>query len=433
MMNMPRLEVLHVWSRTRTLVVPVLLLVACDGKSDAPGDSVRADTTAMASMPGMRMPGDSAATGSATMSDEIEFTAAQVRAGKVRWEPATVGEAQSTSVVPGQLVPNEDRTARLGSPAAGRVLSVAVRPGERVNRDQVLVTLASPAAGMAQSEVAKATASESSARAQAVYAASARARAERLLALKAIARQDYERAIADDVQAQSNLTQAIAELARARSTASQLGSSESAPGEIAVRSPIAGVVLQRTASPGAVIEAGAPLVVITEPAGLWLTIDAPESLLASLRRGALLHFSVPAFPGETFEARIDAVAAGLDPHTRTLAVRATVLNGELTVARGRLRPEMLASVSIAAGEKRPVIVLPDDAVQLLNGKTVVFLASALADGAAKFTARVIETGARTGGKVAVTRGLSVGDVVVTGGAFRVKAQLQAGSMKEMEM
>ena len=196
---------------------------------------------------------------------------------------------------------------------------------------------------------------------------------------------------------------------------------------------MAGVVLQRTASPGAVVDAGAPLVVITEPSGLWLVIDAPESLSGALRRGAMLHFTVPAFPGETFAARIDAIAAGLDPRTRTLAVRAIVPNGELTAARGRLRPEMLASVSIASGANHPLIVLPDNAVQLLNGKTVVFLANPLANGGAKFTARVVETGARNGEKVAVTRGLTVGDIVVVEGAFRVKAHLQTGSMKDMEM
>ena len=435
MMNMPRSRVERMPMK-RMVVAAGVLIVAC-GKAPAPADdSQRADSTATANMPGMNMSGDSAARVGATtahVDSEIVFTAAQLKSGRVHWEAASIGNAQSASVVPGQVVPNEDRTARMGSPAGGRVLSVTVSPGERVRRNQPVVTLASPAAGMAQSDLAKATAAESSARAQAAYAASARARAERLLALKAIARQDYERAIADDAQAQSNLTQATAELARARSTASQLGSTESTSGEITVRSPISGVVLMRTASPGAVVDAGAPLVVITDPSSLWLTIDAPESLVGSLRRGAMLHFSVPAFPGESFGARIDAVAAGLDPHTRTLAVRATVANGAADETRGRLRPEMLAAVSIAAGETHPAIVLPDDAVQLLNGRSVVFLASPLADGGAKFVARAVETGARVAGKVAVTRGLVAGDVVVVAGAFRVKSQLQKGSMKEMDM
>jgi multidrug efflux pump subunit AcrA (membrane-fusion protein) len=45
----------------------------------------------------------------------------------------------------------------------------------------------------------------------------------------------------------------------------------------------------------------------------------------------------------------------------------------------------------------------------------------------------VEAGSRSGGRVAVTRGLTTGDVVVTAGAFAVKAELQKGSMPEMKM
>jgi cobalt-zinc-cadmium efflux system membrane fusion protein len=282
---------------------------ACTGGSSEKGESTKtaADSQASAGgMAGMAMP--SGKDPAATPGTEITLTAAQIRHGGIAWQAATMGTASASVTVPGQLGPNEDRTARLGAPAPGRVVTVPVRPGDQVVRGRVLVTLHSPEAGAAQSDVAKAQAELASRRAEATYVKSARDRAERLLALKAIPRQDYERAIADDELARSAVTQADAELTRARTSAEQLGADAAASGEIALRAPFAGVVLARTAVPGTVVDAGAPLIIVTDPATLWLTASTPEALAAVFRTGATVRFSVPAYPGETFSARVEPSA-----------------------------------------------------------------------------------------------------------------------------
>jgi multidrug efflux pump subunit AcrA (membrane-fusion protein) len=48
-------------------------------------------------------------------------------------------------------------------------------------------------------------------------------------------------------------------------------------------------------------------------------------------------------------------------------------------------------------------------------------------------ARAVEVGTRSGNQVAITHGLQAGDLVVTGGAFAVRAQIEKGAMPEMEM
>jgi len=379
----------------------LLAITACSKGGGKLAQSQSADT-GMAEMPGM-----AAAT-------DVTLTAAQVAHGGVQWEPVATSTVASVATVPGQVIPNEDRTTRLGATVQGRVIAVRVRPGDRVHAGQILVTLQSPAAGMAQSDVEKA-------RAQASYARSARERAERLLALKAIPQQDYDRAVADDELAS-------AELRRAQSVAEQIGAATSATGEIAIRSPLNGVVLARTAVPGAVIEAGTPLVVVTDPSTLWLSIDAPENLASLFHVGAQLRFTVPAYPADTFSARIDAVGAGLDPSTRTLPIRALFRN------RGdRLKPEMLASVSAAGGGATSAPFVPEDAVQLLDGKSVVFLAHPDSMGGANFVPRNVQVGSRSGGRIAITQGLTAGDLVVTRGALAIKAQIKKGAMPEMEM
>ena len=401
--------------------ISLLVLSACSGadkSSSREAAQPAAPDTGMASMPGMK----------GTATSTVSFSALQIEHGKVRWAPAGSATRASATIVPGVVAANDDRTARLGAPARARIVAVHVRPGDHVEAGQLLVTLQSADAAMSQSDVLKGTAEVTSRRAQASYAKAAHERAERLLALKAIPRQEVERSAADDELARAALSQAEAELQRARSTAEQLGASRSSTGEIAHVAPLAGVILARTAVAGAVVEAGTPLVVVTDPSTLWLTVSAPEQHAALFHVGGALQFTVPAYPTETFSARVDAVGAGLDPDTRTLSVRGRIVN-----TAGRLRPEMLASVTVFGRGNAGTIVLPDSAVQLLNDRTTVFVAVPDGKGGAHFTARDVEVGARAGGLIAVLRGLSVGDIVVVGGAFAVKAAFLKSTMPKMEM
>lgn len=412
-------------NRVASVSVAIALLLAgtgCSRKSetkDAASDS-------MSAMKGMATDTPTAST--ATDTGSITLTAVQIQHGKIQWAPAVLGQSSTSAIIPGTLIPNENRTARLSAPAEGRVITVRVQPGDRVGRGQVLVSLLGPQAGSAQSDVSKAAAQVVAMRAQAAYARAARARAERLLALKAIPRQDYERAIADDESANASLSQALAEQRRAISSAEQLGAGASATGEMVLRSPLSGVVLSREAQPGAVVSAGTQLVSVTDPTLLWLQVNAPEKLASLFRIGGILHFSVPAYPADKFDARVTAVGAALDPDSRTLLVRATVLNGNR-----KLKPEMLASVSVEGEGASTVPVVPDGAIQLFDGRPTVFIVKPNRAGSATFVRRSVEIGSRTGSTVAVTRGLAPGELVVTVGAFSVKAELQKGSMPDMEM
>lgn len=409
-------------------------LIACSQGRPARQEKAKAEAdTAMADMPGMPDMDHESGPSSATLDSgsprlTTVLTAAQIRHGQVRWAPVEMGTAGASSSVPGQVVPNEDRTARLGAPASGRVVAVRVSPGDRVTTGQVLVTLHSSEAGTAQADLTKAEAEVASRRAQATYARSARDRAERLLTLKAIPRQDYERAVADDELARSAVAQSEAEVRRARSTAAILGAASSAGGHSTLRSPFVGVVLARMAVPGTVVETGTPLVVVTEPSKLWLTISAPEAMTGLFRAGGRLRFVVPAYPADTFAARVEAVGAGLDPATRTLPVRASVDN-----RAGRLKPEMLATVLVEGPAQGRAVMVPADAVQTIEGWTTVFVAEPDGKGGARFIGRAVRVGPRTGNRVAVTAGLSAGDLAVVEGAFAVKAELEKDNMPEMEM
>lgn len=345
---------------------------------------------------------------------DVVMSRDQVAHARIRWDVVAASTATEVVEVPGQLAPNEDRTARLGSPARARVVTVHVHMGDRVRLNQPLVTLASEQAATARAEHAKAVAELSAHRVSERYASTALDRAERLLALKAISRQEVEKARVEEEVADSKVTQAEAEVERAQATLAQLGVSNT--GEMIVRAPLTGIVLTREAVPGSVVDAGEPLLMITDPATLWLDIAATERVAPALRTGGIVTFTVPELAPRRFEAVIGNVGGALDATTRTLPVHAVVINDS-----GALRPAMFATVLLPVGDARSGVSVPDGAMQLLDQRPVVFVAIPDADGGARFERRDVEVGARAPGQVQILRGLSPGEIVVIDGAFAVKA------------
>ena len=156
-------------------------------------------------------------------------------------------------------------------------------------------------------------------------------------------------------------------------------------------------------------------------------MNPPEQFALLFRARGNVRFTVPAYPTDTFTARIDAVGAGLDPQTRTLAARGIINN-----MGGKLKPEMLASVVVEGGNTVPAVLVPEDAVQLLDGKPNVFLARSDGKGGVLIERREVEVGSRSGGRIAVTKGLAAGEVIVIAGAFAVKAEFQKATLPKDE-
>jgi len=366
-------------------------------------------------------PEETKAAPSAGTPTEISLTADQIAHGGVRWSAAVATPLADFVELTGRLVVDEDHTARLSPSVKGRVTAVEANVGDVVSRGQTLVILQSEEASARRAELAKATAELTQRQASLTYARAVRERAERLLALKAGAAQDVERARADEATAQSGVSQAESAVEQAR-VALRVLEVDAATGQIQLASPIAGVVVARDAVVGAVIDAGASALTVTDPSSLWLEFGAPDQVASLLTSGQRIHFDVPALSGG-FEARILRVNGALDPATRLVTIRATVANGSK-----KLRPEMFATVRAETAAPRPAVSVPHDAVQLLDEHPVVFIAEPNAQGGAKFIRRDVQTGTTANGQTHIISGVNAGDVVVTDGAFAVKSQFSRGKM-----
>jgi len=131
----------------------------------------------------------------------------------------------------GRLVWNEDRTARVFPPFAGRVQAIAVRPGERVARGQTLAVLAAPDFGVAQAEARKAENDYSLAQ-------------KNLERIRELAQAGV--APAKDLQAaEAEVVRTASERARANARLKLYGKTDTVDQELALRSPVAGVVVEQ--------------------------------------------------------------------------------------------------------------------------------------------------------------------------------------------
>lgn len=342
---------------------------------------------------------------------------------------ATVERVPSSGQVsvPGLVVVDDTRTARIGSLQEGLILTTLKQVGDGVRSGELLATMHGHAMHDAWAGYRKAIAARQRAEAELAYASDGLARAERLLAARAVAAQDVRRARLEQATAAEHLADARAEVTRSIEELEHVGvhvkdTGKSEPGApepdadepIPVRSPLGGTVLERLVTPGTTVVPGTPLYVVSDLSTVWVTAEVDEALLPHVRVGRPVEVRVAAWPGEVFAGRVTFIGDVVNPDTRRVTLRATLANG----AR-RLKPQMFATVGLGLREPGEVLVVPKTAVQTVDGKPAVFVAGAQG----QFAARSVTIGAETGGRVEVLSGVTAGERVAATGAFALKSVL----------
>jgi cobalt-zinc-cadmium efflux system membrane fusion protein len=301
----------------------------------------------------------------------------------------------------------------------GIVMFLDAQVGDRVSKGAVLGGMHSTVVHEAWAAYRKAMADRRRQETELNYAQQSEARAERLLAARALSEQEVARAHADRIAAQEGLDMARTEVRRSEEELEHLGitSGDDPTGEsgeqIPVRTPIAGVVLERLVTAGTAVTPGTPLFVVSDLSQLWAVAEVDEARLSTLVVGRTADVTVSAYPGARFPARVAFIGDTVNPSTRRVTVRCVVPNADR-----RLKPNMYASVSLGTGEPRRVVAVPAAAVQEMNGTRVVFVESA----SGRFLPRSIVTGEEENGRVEIEKGLAAGERVAVRGSFLLKSQ-----------
>jgi cobalt-zinc-cadmium efflux system membrane fusion protein len=324
--------------------------------------------------------------------------------------------------LPASVVLDPTTTQSLGSIVEGRVTQVFVQPGDRVRSGQVLVTIHSHELTQAMSDLVQARAGTVEAESNFKVADAAAARSERLYAAQAGSLAELERARAAKLAADEGRRRAEAEYHRAAEMVEHLRPAGRAgrgvdPEDVLVRAPFDGVVVSRQTQPGAVVLPGAALVTVGRNNSVMLSIQVPEAALGSASVGSEVRFTVPAYPGRSFTARVARVAPALDSLSRTAQVFASVDNRS-----GELRGEMTASAELFGLSRDSVLAVPIGAVQDFEGDTVV-VTGVRRNGGMLLEAVRVHIGRRSSGMAEVISGLQAGAPVISAGASIAKAEI----------
>lgn len=342
---------------------------------------------------------------------EVWLNEKQVADARLAIEAVRVRPVGSPVVAPARVAFNDLQVAHVFSPVAGRVIQVLAQPGDRVRKGTALATVHSPEIGQAVADLARA-------RADLVLAEQEERRQQDLFDARAGSRRDLESAVAAAARAR-------AEFGRADEKA-RLLRSEGLAGkqEFEIRSPIGGDVISRNINPGMELQGqysggqAVELFTVGESSAVWILADVFAIDVPRLAVGAPARVNLPAFPGRTFDGKVDWIAGALDPASRTARVRITLPN-----AARELKPEMLGTVEIA-GRTREALAVPRSAVLRLGEGRIVFVEEGRSpDGRARFVRRNVEVEEDGGEAVAVVRGLEPGDKVVSSGAILLVGML----------
>lgn len=337
--------------------------------------------------------------GAAHAADPLSLHEPQIRALGI--ETAIVGEAdqQRQGVYPARvLVPNEQMRI-VAAPVAGMLEMLAVAPGATVKRGQVLARLASPQALELQRDALQAGS-------QSALLRQSLKRDEQLFAEGLIAESRLQATRAAASQAAAQASERQQGLALAGIAPGKLGAS------LALTAPIDGVVLEQGGQLGQRVEAAALIYRIAKLTPLWLEIQVPLAVAATLKEGMPIKLAERDISG-----RLIAIGRAVDPASQTVLLRAEVNQGAATLHAGQV-----LEVEIAAPASTQQQRLPAAALVRHEGKTYAFVQRSSDDQGTRFAARPVRVVSQGGDSVLV-EGVQAGERVAVKGVSGLKALL----------
>jgi cobalt-zinc-cadmium efflux system membrane fusion protein len=361
----------------------------------------------------------SASKGAADHAEDglVRMTPERISADEIDVTPVGEGSPARKLIVPGTVVPNADRIARVPVKVVGTVAQLRKRLGDLVTEGEVVALIDSREVADARSEYLTALVNFD-------LQKTMFERAQQLWNQKISAEQQYLQARATFAQAQLRF-----DLARQKLSALDLDASELAdaakkdavsPGALnlrqyQIRSPVSGRVVERRVDQGmAVGQEGNPsdLYTVADLSSVWVELAVPAPDLDAIKQGRRVVIS-SGNNGNKEEGRIMFVSPLLNQETRSARVIAEIDNKSLI-----WRPGLFVTAEILIGEERVDLRIPRVALQTINGKKVAFVRTP--EG---FQKRDLKIGIVDEEFVEVTNGLVPHERIAISNTFLIKAEL----------
>lgn len=332
-------------------------------------------------------------------------TVTAVKVESQEWQPQLSAVGSLTAV----------RGVDLASEIAGLVREVHFKSGQDVTEGAVLVQL------NADADIAQLRSLEAAAE----LAATVLARDRAQLAAQGISQAQVDADVADLKSRKALAAQQAALVAKKT-----------------IRAPFSGRIGISTVNPGQYLNPGDKIVTLQTVDPIYVDFFVPQKQIAGLSVGQALTLGNDAYAGVSFAGKISAINPRIDPNTRNVQVEATIGNGQR-----QLLPGMFANVSVDMGEKKTYLTLPQTAITYNPYGSTVFVLKP-GDGKEATTGQqergkgkdenkseeknaqpkpqlvaqqvFVTTGPTRGDQIAILKGLSEGQLVVTSGQIKLK-------------
>ncbi|MDT8339887.1 MAG: efflux RND transporter periplasmic adaptor subunit [Longimicrobiales bacterium] len=176
-----------------------------------------------------------------------------------------------------------------------------------------------------------------------------------------------------------------------------------------IRAPFAGVLEDRMVEVGSLVAAGTPVFRVVDADPVKIRAGVPERYAPDVRPGTAADVTFDVLPEAGGLATVDFVGSAVDPRNRTFPVEFRLPNPQL-----RIKPEMVANVTLERSAVEGALAVPQDALVRLDDGYVVFVVEG--EGEQTFARRRrVELGSSRGNRVVVTAGLEAGERLVVVG------------------
>lgn len=297
------------------------------------------------------------------------------------------------------------KLARLNARSPGIVRELRVDVGSQVKKGAALLTIDSPNIAADRSRLVAAASRVQVAEEN--FRRSQQLESEGIIARKQV------------LEAKTELDSATSEKLAISAALSSMGASSGSSGGYTLTAPLAGVVTERHATIGKLVDPAEVLLEIVDTSTMWAELDVPEADLSAVKAGQEATITLDANPGQPIVGKVAYLAPSLDPQTRTARARVALANSD-----GALRAQMFGQARIAVEREHQAVMVPRQAIQKAKDVRLVFVR--LADDL--FETRRVTLGIQDQDQVEVTRGIKPGEDVVTIGSFLLKTETSKESI-----
>ena len=189
---------------------------------------------------------------------------------------------------------------------------------------------------------------------------------------------------------------------------------------------VSGTVSEVMAAQGDYVNQGQPIVKLSNLNSVWAEFDAYENQIAQFNIGQKINITTNAYPNKEFEGTISFIDPILNDATRTVTVRATLLNRD-----NLFKPGMFVTGKVKGATQtiENTLTVPASAVLWTGERSLVYVKTNPNEPV--FEMREVTLGNRSGETYQVSSGLNNGDEIVTNGTFTVDAAAQLQGKKSM--